>query len=341
MASSGESRARAHEQAQAALSAIAEHHLIPSPQNYTVWFSHLSGSHPELSRTIEGILESGQVLDESTCAALYVRFFSLAALEGTVADAGERMSSELSGLADALSTMHDESDAYDAVLLRSIALLKGGERPEDAPAVLDNIVAATRRMNGRRDELTQRLTTAEREIAELRASLETARSEALTDPLTGVENRRSLDLFLDRLISEAGASRSPLSLLICDIDHFKMFNDTHGHDTGDLVLRLVAETLKRCTKGRDVVARFGGEEFVVLLPDTTAKHAETVANQICREMATKELVRRRDGRKLGRITVSIGGTEYQPGEAAQSLLQRADTCLYSAKRAGRNRVLFS
>lgn len=341
MAMSTENLTSAHLQAHEVLAALQSQELLPSPRNYTVWYAYRSGSHPELSRSIDDILRSKKNFDEQTCGQLYRRFFSLADLEEALTDASERMSSELCDVRTALSGMRGQSDVYDELLSSSVAQLQELDGAEGASPVLDALIAATRQMGNRHEELAQRLVLAQREIGELRESLQAARSDALTDPLTQVENRRSFDTNLGRLIDEAAAQRSPLSLLLCDVDHFKNFNDAHGHDTGDQVLRFVAETLKRCTKGRDVVARFGGEEFVVLLPTTVAKNAELVAREICREIAGKELVRKRDGQRLGRITISIGATEHEPGETPESLLQRADAALYSAKRGGRNRVCIS
>jgi diguanylate cyclase len=127
--------------------------------------------------------------------------------------------------------------------------------------------------------------------------------------------------------------------LMTDIDHFKNFNDKYGHLTGDQVLRLVALSVKQNVKGQDTVARYGGEEFVVALPNTELRSAFTVADHIRRAVMTKELVKRSSGERLGRITISIGVALFRPDDTAQTLIDRADKCLYAAKRNGRNRVV--
>jgi diguanylate cyclase len=127
--------------------------------------------------------------------------------------------------------------------------------------------------------------------------------------------------------------------LMCDVDHFKKFNDTYGHLTGDQVLRLTALAVKQNVKGKDVAARYGGEEFVVALPNTPLQAAITVADHIRRAVMTKELVKRSTGEKLGRVTISIGAAALHPNDTAMTLIERADQCLYAAKRAGRNRVI--
>jgi diguanylate cyclase len=124
-----------------------------------------------------------------------------------------------------------------------------------------------------------------------------------------------------------------------DVDHFKKFNDTYGHLTGDQVLRLVAMSVKQNVKGQDIAARYGGEEFVVVLPNTVLRAAITVADHVRRAVMTKELMKRSTGEHLGRVTISIGVAALRDGDTPQSLIERADTCLYAAKRAGRNRVI--
>jgi diguanylate cyclase len=130
-----------------------------------------------------------------------------------------------------------------------------------------------------------------------------------------------------------------LCLLLIDIDHFKKFNDTWGHQTGDEVLKLVAKTLVENIKGQDIVARFGGEEFVVLLPKTSLSASVTVANVIRTAFEKRRVVGKESKRMIGGITVSIGVARYELGEALAELIQRADAALYRAKNEGRNRVI--
>jgi diguanylate cyclase len=124
-----------------------------------------------------------------------------------------------------------------------------------------------------------------------------------------------------------------------DIDHFKSFNDNYGHLTGDQVLRLVAMALKHSVKGQDITARYGGEEFAVILPNTALRQALTVADNVRRSVMSKQLKKKSTGEILGRVTISAGVSMLQPGDNAHALIDRADACLYAAKRNGRNRVI--
>jgi diguanylate cyclase len=124
-----------------------------------------------------------------------------------------------------------------------------------------------------------------------------------------------------------------------DIDHFKSFNDSYGHLTGDQVLRLVGMSLKQTIKGQDITARYGGEEFAVVLPNTALRQALTVADHIRRAVMAKELKKKSTGEILGRVTISVGVSMLKPDDDTDSLIERADACLYAAKRNGRNRVI--
>ena len=183
------------------------------------------------------------------------------------------------------------------------------------------------------------LNASKREILDLHAHLEAVRSESLTDPLTQLSNRKFFDSTLEKAIDDARAKNEALSLMLTDIDHFKNFNDSFGHLTGDQVLRLVAMALKQNVKGQDTTARYGGEEFAVILPNTVLRSAITVADHIRRAVMTKELMKRSTGEHLGRVTVSIGVATLHSTDTFQSLMERTDACLYAAKRHGRNRVI--
>ncbi len=164
--------------------------------------------------------------------------------------------------------------------------------------------------------------------------LEQAQTEALLDPLTGLNNRRGLE----RSITEVGGIPAGCALLLADIDNFKTINDTHGHLLGDKVLRAVAQVVRFCIKGQDIAARMGGEEFAILLPETSVQGAAALAEKI-RQAISKVSIRRIDRNEyVGNVTLSVGVADSQPSDTLESLVERADAALYVAKRGGRNRV---
>ena len=190
-------------------------------------------------------------------------------------------------------------------------------------------------------ELTARLRTQirrKRYNQELRSSVAQTIELAITDGLTGLHNRRYLDSHLQTLFERAASRQRPLSLLISDIDRFKRINDTHGHAAGDEVLREFARRLRKNVRGIDLACRYGGEEFVVVMPDTEQAVAERVAERIRQEI--EMLPFGSEGAAALDVTVSIGVASISPAaDTLEALLKRADGALYEAKKSGRNRVV--
>ncbi len=184
-------------------------------------------------------------------------------------------------------------------------------------------------------ELTDITRELNRKNRDLKAANERITQLMNTDPLTGLANRRYLKEILDRELSSARRHKLHLSALMADIDHFKSVNDTYGHDVGDMVLVSVSHSLKDASRKEDLVARFGGEEFVIVLPDAPLEDALQ-----CAERMRKRI----EGLAFPGIdkpvTASFGATEFLFTEEAEALLKRADEALYEAKHGGRNRVVF-
>lgn len=173
----------------------------------------------------------------------------------------------------------------------------------------------------------------------LRNSVQNTIEMAVTDGLTGLHNRRYLDSHLATLFDKAKAKQSHLSTIMCDIDHFKLVNDTHGHDVGDEVIQEFAERLKKCVRGVDLASRYGGEEFVVVMPDTDVALASIVAERIRASIADHPFIVEKGAKQLA-ITVSVGVSSIaEDDEEPKRLLKRADIGLYTAKKNGRNQVI--
>lgn len=173
----------------------------------------------------------------------------------------------------------------------------------------------------------------------LRASVKQTIELAVTDGLTGLHNRRYLDSHLKLLIDRSLARGRQMSICMTDIDRFKLINDTYGHDVGDAVLREFASRLRTAVRGADLACRYGGEEFVLVMPDTSAETAAAVAERL-RMTIEQEPFRLSDGGVPLQVTASIGIASLLPqGDTPDTLLKRADNALYEAKRAGRNRVV--
>src|SRR3954468_19015098 len=172
----------------------------------------------------------------------------------------------------------------------------------------------------------------------LRDNVHLSKELGITDPLTGLSNRRYMESHVGTLIEQAGTRGKPLTVLIIDIDYFKSINDTYGHDAGDDVLREFAIRIKKSVRGIDLACRYGGEEFVVLMPETDMAVATMVAERLRRRIAGEPFPIQQGARRV-EVTISIGLATLAPEEGASGLLKRADQALYRAKRDGRNRVV--
>jgi diguanylate cyclase len=160
----------------------------------------------------------------------------------------------------------------------------------------------------------------------------------MTDALTNIANRKAFDEALTRDCHDAEAGGQPLTLAVVDIDHFKKFNDTWGHQTGDQVLRYVASVLARFCKAPRLAARYGGEEFAMIFPGEQAAQVAAGLEAVRAEIGSRSLKRRSTNEDLGAVTVSMGVAERQRGETTAALIERADGALYASKHAGRNLV---
>lgn len=174
-------------------------------------------------------------------------------------------------------------------------------------------------------------------LLELRKSQEQLQKMALTDPLTQLGNRATFDMSIKHAAARAQRSGIPYSLLMIDLDHFKTFNDTHGHQVGDIVLRLTADAIKCAARDSDICCRYGGEEFAIILPDTKAKNAEVLAERIHKHVKN---VSQSQPLERQPITVSIGisSANRRNNSQPQALIEEADQALYLAKKNGRNRT---
>jgi diguanylate cyclase len=204
--------------------------------------------------------------------------------------------------------------------------------------MVDNLTDATQRVQRENQALEDRLADTTAEVARLRKHLEAVRREAMTDGLTNLANRKAFDEALERALQAADVSGEPVTLAVLDIDHFKAFNDTWGHQTGDQVIRYVAGVIGRAGPEPRTAARYGGEEFALILPGEDIGAALVILEKIREEVGSRVLKRRSTNQDLGMVTVSVGLAERMPGEPQGSLIERADAALYASKRSGRNRT---
>ncbi|MDK9694980.1 MAG: GGDEF domain-containing protein [Siculibacillus sp.] len=313
---------------------------IPAyPRNYELWYTYAAGFNHALNKSINDIIRQRGKITSVEVNRIYDQFIAPTRIGERIDEVGGRLSDEIKGVAGMLATQMESTSSYSSSLGEARAALAGAKETGAVETIVQGLIDVTHRTESTNRELENQLSESRRQIAELQESLEAIRYESLVDDLTTLANRKHFGQSLDRLLAEAQQTGVPFSLLFTDIDHFKKFNDTFGHQTGDQVLRLVALALKQNIKGQDIACRFGGEEFAVLLPRTDLTQSVVVAEHIREAVFSKELVKRSTGENLGRITISIGVAEWRRGDTAQSIVERADVCLYAAKRGGRNMVV--
>jgi diguanylate cyclase len=325
--------------AEIALQQIRALHQSASPRNFEIWYQYATGYSPELNRAINEKLALKGALSDADIDEIYSTYLSSTRASEQIDTVGSRMMSEIKQVLAMIDTAAGSATSYSASLADASEKLQGANDGGALRAVIEHLVTGAKEMETNNKKLEDRLSASRQEIEQLQQNLEVVRTESLTDPLTTLSNRKFFDAELGKAMAAARQSGEPLSLLMSDVDHFKSFNDRYGHLIGDQVLRLVAISVKQNVKGQDIAARYGGEEFAIALPKTALRDATTVADQIRDAVMTKELMRRSSGERLGYVTISIGVALLRPDDTPQSLIERADACLYAAKRHGRNRVI--
>jgi len=322
----------------AAMHAMARLQVAPTPDNYLIWYTGAAGRDPELSRTLEELGRIGEATTRARCQELHERFFGRSRTARMIDDGCLQISEVITRLLDQVGGLKKDTGEYTNELQSFDASLSRASDIGSLREMVTSILGATQVMRDRVRLIEGECSEATTTVEGLRAQLSHARREANTDALTQIANRRHLDQRLREAVRDADRGGGPVSLLLMDIDHFKTFNDTFGHQVGDRVLKLIGGILTSMLKGRDLPARYGGEEFAALLPKTALDGAMQIAEQIRATVASSRFRLKSSGRSLGQITVSIGCAEYRPGEPLHDPIARGDQALYRAKREGRNRV---
>lgn len=310
-----------------------------SPRSYELWYTYVTGAKPHLNEAVKRIVASGAHLSVEDVNALYDEHICEDRLLRSAEAAGSGLAIEIDQVTTLIDAALGSTERYGESLRALTDDLSGPVERTTMKEILESLVIATRDVASTNRTLESRLRDSKGEIEGLREALEAVRQEAMIDPLTGIANRRHFDTMLVSAVEHARSTEAPLALVVIDIDEFKRFNDMYGHLTGDQVLRLVAAAMREHVDGTSMLARFGGEEFAMLLPGTGLEAAFACAEQIRLNVMGRELLKRSTGESLGRVTVSLGITILKPEDTSTSFLERADQCMYRAKRTGRNRTV--
>lgn len=310
--------------------------LDPTPLFYDLAYHYLCGHDPALVASVEAAIARDGLLRPEVAGELAeaaANKISSDLLEKLIDQAHQSMTLA----ASLVGQSRTDAKAYGSALDKGAAAMGAGG--ESATRALGLMVELTRTMIDKNQDAERRLAEMGNQMETLQSNLAEAQAVAESDPLTGLANRRAFQARLERAMAQAAAEGTPLSVAFCDIDHFKSVNDNHGHDTGDRILKMVADALVEGVGEDAFVGRFGGEEFLVLFDGIMARRAAMRVDEIRDELSGRHLVSKTTGEPLGTITFSAGVAQLLPDEGDGDMLRRADEALYSAKNGGRNRVV--
>lgn len=327
------------DEARKAVELIAHFRSPADSRSFAVWQAYARGADPALRTAMDSVIARKQAVDHDDIAFIHRNYLDTPAntdapqqLTGAIAkevqrilEAIEQVTGSASRYSHSLNQMSSRLDAdLDAISLRQM---------------VRQMSEVTQQTIAENETMRLNLSATRAELDAMRSTLDVVRAQSLTDELTQLANRRHFDATIANLFKSARTRSDKLGLLMMDIDHFKRFNDEHGHQTGDRVLRLVAETVKKHLPPGSIAARYGGEEIAVLIPDQELFQMMRIAEAIRVELRGRELVKRSSGERLGRVTISCGIAIAGPRDSTTSLINRADQCLGAAKSLGRDRTL--
>lgn len=319
-----------------ALAEMQRHRTPVNPINYTIWYNYVAGRNQALTEDINAIIADGADFSAAKLTRLYRKHFVQD--EETLKSMREELRAIVIDALSHLTTAGTDFTRYGTVLRHFADILGHADDTAQLSAEVGTVLTETNRTERSRHMLEDQLHAITSQVEKLNRELEQIREEALTDALTRIANRKAFDTRLENAVDQARELDASMCVLLADIDEFKAFNDRHGHLLGDKVLRFVAGRMSSCLKGKDFPARFGGEEFAIVLPDTPLSGAMVVAEQIRQAVSSGMLKTRESGESLGTVTISLGVAQLRASDTPRDLLRRADAALYSAKQRGRNRV---
>ncbi len=319
------------------LQKMVKHPASFTPPTYAVWYEYLAGINPRLSEEINKLLEADGEITNDTAQHLFDHYISEVNPE-----AQNKFRQNMQKLLDGMA--HQAELAHQGTTRFNEDLDKFGDGLNEKPdaQLLQQLVGAvmqgTQLMQGSVSSLQDKLIESKSRVEKLQQELQSAKSEALTDPLTKALNRRGFETQMKRLAAAPEFKSKRVSFLMLDIDFFKKINDTYGHLFGDRVICGITAALTSQVKGRDSVARLGGEEFAVVLPDTPIQGAFAVAEHIRQSIERAKIRRSAKHEDVGGITISIGIADCSIDTDWTDALARADTALYVSKKTGRNKT---
>jgi diguanylate cyclase len=318
-----------------ALVFIEQYSISKTPIHYTVAFEFAKGENQNLVEFIDQAIFKQQPINSALLEVAYKKFISITDDE-VIHTVQEKLNTIVTDILSQVDPFSKLSNLFEEKMLEAIKRIHKVTSKESLQEVVNKVAQNTQAMNEASHKFNHNLSTLSDELHTLKKSFAKVKEAALTDSLTQILNRRGFESQYQKEVASARERSSPLSLLLIDVDHFKKFNDTYGHLVGDEVLKFIALSCKKRIRPTDTVARFGGEEFIVILPNTHSEQAFKIAEALRMVFEKTKLQRKEEPKDLGKLTVSIGIAILQKDDNFDSIFERADKALYLAKEKGRN-----
>lgn len=317
---------------------IDRHQTPPDPQTYAMWYAYASGQNPRLSEQVDAALRAKGRLGPFEIEAICQDLLAEIPADTAQRDIGIAIEREIESALQIIRQGAESNRDYSETLKQAGAELPANVTGADVSALVARLLEENLRMSQTTQELSAGLQDSQNQIALLNKQLEEAQAQCALDPLTGTANRRAFDKRLAEEMEAADKTGDSLCLVMADIDHFKRVNDTYGHLVGDTVLKGFATIISNNIKGKDMIARLGGEEFAIILPQTETIPAYNFLVKIKHYIRDTRFPLRDAKDTHARITASFGIAAYTPGMTAEEFVAAADEWLYKAKTTGRDRI---
>jgi len=319
---------------------FSEHNISPLPVNYLVWYHYFKGEHQALNNEMNSVLKSPEQFTDRLGLRMYEQFLEQEELEAeNKYDYAVRQF--VDDIIQKLGDWNDNLEQHSKQMGACALKLQGKESsPEDLESIANLIAQTALSMQSSTNQIREEVQHNSDEVQILRQQLIEAKAEALQDELTQIGNRKAFNSHLMDLTIEHKSKPHSLCLIMTDIDHFKSFNDTYGHPVGDSVLRYFSNIMRHSSPENEVLCRYGGEEFAIIIKDCSIEEATKRAEQIRAKIEAARLTLKDSDEPIKTITASFGISHFKGKlDNLDDFIERADQSLYKAKQSGRNRVI--